>query len=124
MSCFGSFGQTASWFLFALANFELLLHDETWQRQGLDLLVDPSALSQYHHTTTMLFAIDILLLDLDMLLPRLLLCIHLLCLAYLFLLPRTVSPSLVARNRPGPADSLLLSSQSSVLSSSFSSSIS
>ena len=42
----------------------------------------------------MLFAIDILLLDLDMLLPRLLLCVYLLCLAYLFLLPRTVPLSL------------------------------
>ena len=40
----------------------------------------------------MLFAIDILLLDLDMLLPRLLLRVYLLRLTYLFLLPQTVPP--------------------------------
>ena len=40
--------------------------------------------------STVLFAIDILLLALDMLLPRLLLCVYSLCLDYLFLLPRTV----------------------------------
>ena len=41
-----------------------------------------------------IFAIAISLLDSDMLLPRLLLCICLLCLDYLFLLQLTVPPSL------------------------------
>ena len=86
-SCFGSFGPTATRFLFALANLELLRHDESRQRQGLDPLVDPSALSQY-----CALCLDILLLALDMLLPRLLLCVFLLCLDYLFLLSQTLPP--------------------------------
>ena len=63
----------------------------------------------------MLFAIDILLLDLDMLLPRLLLCVYLLCLAYLFLLPRTVPLSLGIALARLILFSFLLSSLSSPL---------
>ena len=69
--------------------------------------------------STVLFAIAISLLDSDMLLPRLLLCVCLLCLDYLFLLLLTVPPSLriaLARARRFPP-SLFSSLLSSLLSS-------
>ena len=59
LSCFGPFCPTATRFLFALANLELLCHDESRQCQGLDPLVDRFAGSQYsalcnHHITAKL----------------------------------------------------------------------
>ena len=47
MSCFGSFCQMATCFLFALANIQLLHYEESSQRQDLDPLVNLSAGSQY-----------------------------------------------------------------------------
>ena len=108
-SCFGSFGPTATRFLFALANLELLRHDESRQRQGLDPLVDPSSRSQYralcyrHLTARVGHAVAKATVVLLLALPRL-------------PLPPPTDRSSLARNRPGPADSLLLSSQFPVLS--------
>ena len=116
-SCFGSFGPTATRFLFALANLELWRHDESRQRQGLDPVVDPSARSQYralcyrHLTARLGNAVAKATVMRLLALPRL-------------PLPPPTDRSFLARNRPGPADSLLLSSQFPVLSSSLSSSIS
>ena len=97
--------------------WKLLRHDETRQRQGLDPLVDPSARSQYralcyrHLTARLGHAVAKATVMRLLALPR---------------LPLHHPPdrSSLARNRPGPADSLLLSSQFPVLSSSLSSSIS
>ena len=97
----------------------------------MDPLVDPSA--ALLDLSTVLFAIDIhlyhcstwtcccyrhtpvSLLDLDMLLPRLLLCVYLLCLDYLFLLPQTIPPSLGIALTRVILFSFPLSSQSSLL---------
>ena len=116
-SCFGSFGPTATRFLFALANLELIRHDESRHRQGLDPLVDPSARSQYralcyrHLTARLGHAVAKATVMRLLALPRL-------------PLHHPTDRSSLARNRPGPADSLLLSSQFPVLSSSLSSSLS
>ena len=116
-SCFGSFGPTATRFLFALAHLELIRHDDSRHRQGLDPLVDPSARSQYralcyrHLTARLGHAVA------KATVMRLLALPH---------LPLHHPPDRysLAQNRPGPADSLLLSSQFPVLSSSLSSSLS
>ena len=47
VSCFGSFGPTAVWCLFSLADLELRQHDSLLARQGLPHMLDPSARSQF-----------------------------------------------------------------------------
>ena len=82
MSFFGSFGLAATHFLLSLANLELLHHDETLQCQGLDPLVDTSALSQcsavcYCHITAQLgHAVAKASIMLHLVLPQLPLSVH------------------------------------------------
>ena len=113
-SCFGSFGPTAVRFLFSLADLELHRHNETRRRQGLDPIQDPATRSQFRalcyrqisarigHAVAKATVMRLLAL------PRL-------------PVPPPVDRALLARNRPGPADSVFPSLPSSLSSLAYSS---
>ena len=116
-SCFGSFGPTAVRFLFSLADLELRRHNEYRRQQGLDALQDPAARSQFRslchrqisarlgHAVAKATVMRLLAI------PRL-------------PVPPPVDRALLARNRPGPADSFSPTCPSSLSSLVYSSSLS
>jgi hypothetical protein len=107
-SCFGRLGLTAIGFLAALAQLELERHDQWLAAHGLDPLVDPSVRAQYrqlcfrHHSAHLGHALA------KATVLRLLATLS---------LPSSTTPSraYLARNCPGPADSLLSFSDASSL---------
>ena len=116
-SCFGSFGPTAVRSLFSLADLELRRHNDYRRQQGLDALEDPAARSQFRALCYRQISARIGNAVAKATVMRLLAIPRL-------PVPLPVDRTLLARNRPGPADSFSPSCPSSLSSLVYSSSLS
>ena len=116
-SCFGSFGPTAVRSLFSLADLELRRHNDYRRQQGLDALEDPAARSQFRALCYRQISARIGNAVAKATVMRLLVIPRL-------PVPIPVDRTLLARNRPGPADSFSPSCPSSLSSLVYSSSLS